>query len=762
MAGAIVASLLIPQSLGYAEIAGVPVQVGAVRGAARTAGVRRPRILPATRRRSGVDRGDRVGSLVADISGGDPRQAIAITAALAVATGIVLVVLGLLRLAWVAEFLSKPIVTGFVFGLTLTIIIGELPTLLGIDKPGGDLLGVLVRTLARIDQTDALTAVIGGIALLALFGGARLAPRVPWGLIAVVVAVTVSSLADLAGRGVATVGEVPTGLPPFGIRVVAPNRIGAIAVGGISLALVALVEGLAATRLFASRGGYRVETERELIGMGGANIAAGLSGGLAVAGSLSKIAAADQAGGGSQITGLTSAGLTLIVLVALAGFFEELPRAVLSAIVFAAVWGLMDVRAMRRYRFVRPADFAAAIVGAADVVLFGPLSGLGVAIAVSLLAIIYRATFPRIEVLGKISEEKAAGGRLRKHPNRRPVPGVLVARLDAPLFWVNATAIEDRLLHELDDWPDTRAMVLNLEATTRMDTTTADVLEHLLDELQRRDVALYLARVLHPVHAVLTRAGFIERLGDDHVWHSISQAVRAARRDTGLKAASGGGADRGGASAGTAAEVSPPDTRADGGGMRPRGGATEPMRSTTATGRADRRPRPARHRTQRFVAGPTRPCDSPAGHRRRPLTVARCGPVRPLPMASEDPPGDAGMHDRLHGRHHRDHPQVGVRDDGIAVRGAQQATEVPVEQSPRHGSRLPDLGMAEVGAGRHRPGGVDHRRCLAEERRPRRARAMPVEDPAEQGGLAQRHAHPLGVQRVERAHRVADHDVPGR
>ncbi len=314
-----------------------------------------------------------------------------------------------------------------------------------------------------------------------------------------------------------------------------PSRLGAIAVGGISLALVALAEGLAATRLFASRGGYRVETERELIGMGGANIASGLSGGLAVAGSLSKTAAAAQSGGRSQITGLTSAGLTLIVLVALARFFEDLPSAVLSAIVIAAVWSLMDVSSMRRYRFVRPADFAAAMVGAAGVVLFGPLPGLGIAIAVSLLAIIYRAAFPHIEVLGKISDEKAAWGRIRKHPNRLPVPGVLVARLDAPLFWVNATAIEDRLLDELDNWPDTRALVLNLEATTRLDTTTADVLMHLLEELQRRDVALYLARVLHPVHAVLTRAGFIERLGDDHVWHSISQAVRAARRDTGLK-----------------------------------------------------------------------------------------------------------------------------------------------------------------------------------------------------------------------------------
>lgn len=459
MAGAIVASLLIPQSLGYAEIAGVPVQVGlyavplallayAVLGSS-------PQLIVGPASTVAIVSG----SLVADISRGDPEQAVAVTAALAIATGIVLVAMGLLRLAWIAEFLSKPIVTGFAFGLTLTIIIGELPMLLGIDKPPGDLLGVLVRTLAHIGEAQLLTAVIGGSALLVLFGGARLTHRVPWGLITVAVAVAVSGVTDLAARGVATVGEVPTGLPPLGVPLVSPNRLGAIAVGGFSLALVAMAEGLAATRLFASRGGYRVETERELIGMGGANIAAGLSGGLAVAGSLSKTAAAARAGGGSQVTGITSAGLTLIVLVALAWVFEDLPSAVLSAIVIAAVWSLMDVSSVRRYRAIRPADFAAAMVAAAGVVLFGPLPGLGVAIAVSLLTIIYRAAFPHIEVLGKISDEKAAWGRIRKHPNRRPLPGV-VARLDAPLFWVNATAIEDRLLDELDSWPDTRALVI--------------------------------------------------------------------------------------------------------------------------------------------------------------------------------------------------------------------------------------------------------------------------------------------------------------
>ena len=168
----------------------------------------------------------------------------------------------------------------------------------------------------------------------------------------------------------------------------------------VSLALVAVAEGLAATRLFATRGGYRVETEREVAGMGASNVAAGLSGGLAVAGSLSKTAAADQAGSRSQVSGMTAAGVVVIVLLAFTWFFEDLPQSVLSAIVIAAVWGLMDIDALRRYYRIRQADFVAGLVGAIAVVLLGPLSGLGIAIVVSLLAIIYHSSKPRIEVPG--------------------------------------------------------------------------------------------------------------------------------------------------------------------------------------------------------------------------------------------------------------------------------------------------------------------------------------------------------------------------
>ena len=535
LAGAIVAALLVPQSLGYARIAGVPVQVGlyaiplallayAVLGSS-------PQLIVGPASTVAIVSG----SLVADIARDNPQDAVAITSALAIAAGIVLVLAGLLRISWLAEFLSKPIVTGFVAGLTVTIVIGEMPSLLGFSKPSGDLLQVLVGTLERLDETHVQTAVVGGLALLVISLGRRFAPRVPWGLLTLVLGVVASRAFDLEAEGVAMIGEVPSGIPLLGLPLIPRDDIAAVVVGGMSLGLVALAEGLAATRLFATRGGYRLETDRELVGMGAANVAAGLSGGLAVAGSLSKTAMADQAGSRSQITGLTAGALTLVVLLAFTWVFTDLPQAVLSAIVVAAVWGLIDMSALRRYRRVRRADFVAAAVGVAGVVLFGPLPGLGISIAVSLLAIVYRSSSPRMEVLGKIDGEKAAWGRLRDHPDRRPVAGVVVVRLDAPLFWANASAFEDRLLAELDRWPGTRALVLDLEATTQLDTTSADVLMDLAAELDDIQVELYLARVLHSVEHVLQRSGFGDLVGPDRFWHSISQCVRAARRDTGLK-----------------------------------------------------------------------------------------------------------------------------------------------------------------------------------------------------------------------------------
>jgi sulfate permease, SulP family len=308
------------------------------------------------------------------------------------------------------------------------------------------------------------------------------------------------------------------------------TRLVDIALAGAAIAFVGLAEGLSAARLFAAKGGYRVDTNRELIATGGANIGTGLFQGLGVAGSLSKTAAVDRAGGTSQISGLSAAALAVATIVLAAPALSALPKAILSAIVINAVWGLLDLPAIRRFAKVRRNDGLAAVVAAFGVLLAGPLLGLLIAVGQSLLGLVYRSSRVDVEILGKIRGEKAAWGGIRNHPERTPVPGVLVLRINVSLFWVNAAEVQEAVLQSVDAAPDTKAIVLDLESTDQLDTTSADMIYELWDELAERGVDLYLVRVRMRVRAVLARSGFRARLGEDHLWHSISQAVRHAQR----------------------------------------------------------------------------------------------------------------------------------------------------------------------------------------------------------------------------------------
>jgi MFS superfamily sulfate permease-like transporter len=299
--------------------------------------------------------------------------------------------------------------------------------------------------------------------------------------------------------------------------------------------MVGLAEGLSAARLFAARGGYSIDTNQELLATGAANIASGISGGMGVAGSLSKTAASRRAGGATQLTGVTAAVIVLIVLASLAQLLAPLPRAVLSAIVIQAVWGLMDVQAVRRYRFIRRNDFVASVAATLGVLAFGPLYGLLVAVGLAVLGLVYRSSRAEMDVMGKVPEEKAAWGSITDHPERRTIDGIIVLRLDAPLFWANASEIHDNVLAVVDADPHAQVLLLDLEATSQLDTTSIDMLELLLAQLRERHVDLYLVRVFYQARKVLARAGFIELLGDDHMWHSISAGVRAAKSATHLE-----------------------------------------------------------------------------------------------------------------------------------------------------------------------------------------------------------------------------------
>ena len=534
LAGVVVAALAMPQALGYAGIAGVPVLVGlysiplaliayAIFGSS-------PRLIVGPVSTVSV----LSGSLVLDITRGNPGQAVAVTSALALSAGAVLIVAGVMKLGWTAEFMSRPIVTGFVFGLVLLIILGEIPSLLGMPSVTGDVISRALSIVANLGDIDPLTATIGLGALAVLFLGARFAPHVPWGLLVLVVAIVASGYFDLAAQGVATVGEVPTGLPAVAIPDVTGVDMAAVVTGGMALALVGLAEGVSAARLLAARGGYAVDTDQELIATGAANVGSGIFGGMGVAGSLSKTAAAERAGSKTQVTGIAAALIVLVALIALAGTLSPLPKCVLSAIVIQAVWGLMNVGALKQYRVVRRNDFVSAIAALVGVLLFGPLYGLLTAVALAVLGLVYRSSRIDMEVMGKIPEEKAAWGSIRGHPERKTYDGLLVIRLDAPLFWANATRIAEGVLAEAAATPDLRAVLLDMEASSQMDTTSVDALELIRATLEREGIELYLVRVFYEARQVLKRAGFLDSLGEGRMFHSISAGVRAARKDLGI------------------------------------------------------------------------------------------------------------------------------------------------------------------------------------------------------------------------------------
>ncbi|HEY5787988.1 MAG TPA: SulP family inorganic anion transporter [Microlunatus sp.] len=535
VAGAVVAALAVPQALGYAAIAGVPVEIGlyAVPVALimyAIFGTSRQLVIGPVSTVSVLS-----GSLVAAMHPSDVLQAVLFTTAAAMWVGVILVVAAFLKIGWVAEFLSKPIVTGFVLGLTVLVILGELPSLLGMKVEARDVVGRITGLVTGRAEIDPLTVGVSVVALAVLFVGSALLPRIPWSLVVLVLGLLGSKVLDLAARGVAVVGFVPGGLPALKVPLVPLDRLGDIVLAAVALAFVGLAEGLSAARLFAVKGGYRIRTDQELLAAGASNIATGLLGGLAVAGSLSKTAAADRSGGRTQVAGLAAALLSLLAIVLLAPALGVLPRAVLSAIVVHAVWGLIDIPAMRRYRHSRRVDFLSACAAAIGVLVAGPLLGLLVAVGWAILGLIYRSSRVTVDVMGKVPKEKAAWGSLENHPERITIPGVLVLRLDESLFWVNAARVKDQVLQLVDEHPDTKAVVLDLESTDQLEITSADMLSLLLDRLRGEGIDIYFVRVRFRVRTVLSKTGVRAKLGDDHLWHSISQGVRAARRDHGLK-----------------------------------------------------------------------------------------------------------------------------------------------------------------------------------------------------------------------------------
>ena len=531
-------AVLVPQSMAYAALAGVPPVHGLYAAAAALLVYG----LLGTSGQLNVGPSSGVAVLsaatVAPLALGDGDRYLVLSAALALLTGAVLVVAGLVRLGFVAEFLAKPVLAGYVIGLALVITVGQLSALLGVTIDADGFFGKAADIVRAVPDVDGRTAALGVGTLAFLLALRAVAPRAPGALIAVGVGVILSRALGLEDDGVTVLGPFDAALPDLGVPGVALNDLERLVGGALGVALLAYAESIAAARQFAAAHDYEVDPNRELVAVGAANIGVGLAQGFPVDASMSRTAVADGAGQRTQLAGLINVVLVLAAIFLLGGFFADLPAATLAAIVISAVIPLMRTGELRRLRKIDDADFSLAAICLIGVLLLGVLGGIVVAVLASLVALVYRSFRPNTAVLGRARGEEgdeAFGFRdVSRHPGLETYPGLLVFRFDQEIFFANARLFRDALNRAIEDADvPVEAVLVDAGAITHIDTTGLDMLHDLVGELQRKGIRLMLARVKSPVMEILERSGVADLIGQANLYSSVRIGVDAYLRSTG-------------------------------------------------------------------------------------------------------------------------------------------------------------------------------------------------------------------------------------
>jgi high affinity sulfate transporter 1 len=466
-------------------------------------------------------------------SDGSPERAIALASMLALIVGVIMIAAGALKLGFVADLLSKPTQIGYMNGLALTILIGQLPKLFGFSTDANGLIDesrAFVHGLSSGDAVGAALAIgLGSLAVILALG--RWLPRVPAVLVAVVAAIAASSVFGLADHGVSLVGSLPRGFPP--LTVPSPiSDLPLLVAGALGIALVALTDTISTASAFAARTGQEVDGNGEMIGIGVANVAAGFFQGFPVSTSGSRTAVAEQAGAKTQLTGVAGAALIVLMLLLVPGLLKNLPNPTLAAVVIAASLSLADVSGTVRLWRQRRVEFLLTITAFAGVALLGVLEGIAVAVALSILNVFRRAWRPYQTTLGRVPGRPGQHDR-RLHPEAEELPGLVIFRFDGPLFFANARTFREqiRALAKGDTRPEW--IIIAAEPITDVDTTAADMLVELDKELNAAGTSLVFAELKHPVRANLERYELIGPLDPGHFFPTLDAAVEAYRAKTG-------------------------------------------------------------------------------------------------------------------------------------------------------------------------------------------------------------------------------------
>lgn len=527
-AGIAVTALVVPKNLGYAGIAGVPLQNGLYAAAAGA-------ILYAlfcTSRHISTGPSSSLAAVAGGavaVTGLSGAQAAQLVAAIALATGLLFLLLALLRMGWIASFLSRAVVTGFLAGAAVDVVVGELPKLTGTDAEGDNAWRELSSWLGSLGDVHGTTLFVGVIALGVILSLRRLAPAVPGALVLVAGGLLASAVFDLAGHGVALVGDVPRGLPAPAVPDLAlvGDHSATIGVAALALLLIGFSQTAGDARAFAARHRYRIDVDQESVAQGMANLGAGVFQGMPVSTSLSASSLNESAGARTPVASLATGGLVLATLVVLAPLFSDLPKAVLGAVIIdAVVFGMIDVAELRRLHRVTRFDFWVAVMAIIGVLSAGVLAGVVIGVVLSVGWLISVTTRPPMPLLGREPGTQVFRD-LVENPADETFPGIAVLRLDGGLFFATAEALEDRVRGLAEDGSRARALVLDLEGVNFVDSQGAAKVTELLRLAEGDGIALRLARVKPQVLAVLRADGVVERIGADHIHGNVHRAVEA-------------------------------------------------------------------------------------------------------------------------------------------------------------------------------------------------------------------------------------------
>ena len=494
MAGLSVAAVAVPVGVAYAELVGLQPVVGLYASilplvAYALFGTSRQLIIGPDAATCAM-----TAAAVAPLAGGDPRLYASLTVALTLIAGLICIGASFLRLGALADFLSRPILVGYLAGIALTIALGQIGKLTGLAIEAGGIMPRLVEVARKLSLIHWPTLAVGIGAFVVLAVGPWLFPRVPAALLALVLSGAVVALLGLDRRGIAVIGEVPAGLPTFRLPVVALDRLGLMMAEAAGLALVSFTSGIVTTRAFASKNHYDIDVDREFAALGAAQVAASLSQGFPVAGADSRTAANDAAGGRTQVTGLVAAAAIALVLMFFTGPIRYAPTAALGAVLVRSAISLVDVRAFRELLRIDRAEFLLAILTMVGVVWFGAIDAVLLAVLLALLRFVRVAARPDVALLGM-----QAGVRgfhdLRNYPGAQAPPGLVLARFDGPLAFFNAAYLKERVVAAANAaGPGLRAVIIDATAfSMRMDTTAVVMLTELRDDLALRGVELALA-----------------------------------------------------------------------------------------------------------------------------------------------------------------------------------------------------------------------------------------------------------------------------